>query len=218
VTKRQSDIDREVMPESPVFEVTSPAKRKNKKYLWIAGVILLLGLWWYKTNTWPVVAMVGFTPVFRHQVNQALFKQGGKNVVEGIVTERLVKGELAKKGISVSDSQADAKIEEVKKSLGEGVDFDALLAEKGLTVDEVRSQVKIQLGLEQIIASQATVSAEEVDKYVKDNGAFLNGTTDAEKRASAEKMLADQKVQTGISTWIEELKTRSKVWYIGINQ
>ncbi|KKU56016.1 hypothetical protein A3H89_04465 [Candidatus Amesbacteria bacterium RIFCSPLOWO2_02_FULL_48_11] len=210
--KREVSIADDYQFEEPQTGV----RPRSKAWRWVAALILILGLWWYKTNTWPVVAVVGIRPVFRHQVNQMLFAQGGKSVVDGIVTEKLVKTELGRMNINIANDEIDKKITDIKSSLGEGADLDQLLSERGMTMENLRSQISLQLGIEKALAEQATIAAEEVDKYIKDNSAFLEGKDDAEKRMNAENQLKQQKLQTEVSSWIEGLKSKTKVWYLGI--
>src|SRR3989344_9175216 len=93
------------------------AGRKGKKLprwaIWGLVVLGALALFWYKTNSWPVVAMVGLRPVTRGEVTRALLKQGGKAEVESLITEMLVKKELDKLGVKVEASEVEAKIREI---------------------------------------------------------------------------------------------------------
>lgn len=221
VTKQPSVKEADFLPGntpswSPTPAAVSSPKKKIQAWKWIALIIAVVGFWWYRTNTWPVVAVVGFRPIFRHQVNQALYKQGGKAVVDSLVTEKLVKSELDRLGVRVTDQEVDTKMEEIIKSLGEGVNFEELLAERGLNMDEVRKQVQIQTGIEKALADKATFSAQEMEDFLNENGSFISGTSSAEKQVNAEKALKQQKLQEEVSKWIEGLKASAKIWYVGM--
>src|SRR4051812_45467567 len=97
-------------PELPM--VPEP---KTPPYRLIALLVLLLavvGLFWYKTNTWPIVAVVNGKPLMRFTLDQQLYKQGGKEVLDTMITEKLVQDELAKNHLTASVAEVDTRIEE----------------------------------------------------------------------------------------------------------
>lgn len=212
--KREPEIE-------PALQVEqlAPQPRKNTG-LWIVGIIVVLaavGLWLYKTKNFPVVAMVGMRPIFRYEVNKELFKQGGKSMVDNLVTERIVKDELAKEGIVITDAQINQKIDEVKQNLGPGQDLNTLLAERGMTLNDVKNQLRLQMGVEKAVSDKATVSGDEVAAYIKTNAAVLTATTEAEKTVEATTAIKQQKMQRAVSDWVQGLRTKAKVWYSDIN-
>ena len=92
--------------------------------------------------------------------------------------------------------------------------MESRLAERGLTMDELISQIKIQVGMEKVVKDSVQVTPEEITAYVKQLGSVLPGDSDASKAAEAEKALRSQKMQDEISKWIEQTRTEMKVWYI----
>lgn len=201
---------------TPEFDMTSTPPAPRRKWLLPAIVaVAALVAFWYKTNTWPVVAFVGMRPITRFEVNQELYKANGEEVINSLVTERLVKDEIAKKGIKVSDQEVNGKVDELRANLGESVKLEDLLAERGYTLDEVKDQLKLQLEIEKAVSDKVTLTAEEIDKFVTDNSAYLTGSSSAEKRVEAEKTLKQQKLQQAISEWIESLRSQTKVYRVG---
>ncbi len=105
-SKRQSN-DEVFLEESVVVErdsSTSLRMTNLRKWFWVAVVVAAVVFFWYRTNTWPVVAVVNYKPIFRYQVDQALFSQGGLAMVDSLVTQKLAEAELDKLGIKIPDS------------------------------------------------------------------------------------------------------------------
>lgn len=206
-----------VEPAPEIAEPVTEVKRgRNWKWLGWAGVaILALTFFWWKTNTWPIVAMIGLKPITRYEVNQALYSQGGKTVVDNLVTERLVNSEIARTGTNVSPAEVDDRVGVVKTNFGTDQEFQKALSDRGLTMDEVKKQIKMQIGMEKILADKATVSAEEVTKFISEMGTLMTASDAAGQKVEAEKILKNQKLQAEITTWIESLRSKAKIWWIG---
>lgn len=148
-----------------VVEVIEPVIEKKDsrttKYVLAAFTVLsMLTLYWYRTNSWPVVALVNYRPIFRFQLEKQMFDQIGAETLDSMVVERLIKGDLASRKISVSPVDIDAKISQIKSQLGSEDVYKQALAAQGLTEAKLREQLGIQLGLQQMVAGDSTDSAD----------------------------------------------------------
>ena len=137
--------------ETPNDIVSSKKKSQGKLVIGVILLAVLLFLFWYKTNTWPIVAMVGLKPVTRFEVNQLLFKQGGKTQVDDMVTEILVKNELNKNKIFITDNDVNNKISDIRKSLGNSVKLEDVLTQRNMSMAGLKNRVKIQMGIEKLM-------------------------------------------------------------------
>jgi len=182
---------------------------------WAGVAILVITFYWWKTNTWPIVAMIGFRPITRFEVNKTLYSQGGKTVVDNLVTERLVDSEIGKTRTTVSAAEVDERVATVRSNFATDEEFQTALTDRGLTMDEVKKQIKMQIGMEKILGDKATVSAEEVTKFITEMGSLMTASDAAGQKIEAEKILKNQKLQGEITTWIESLRTKAKIWWIG---
>lgn len=202
----------DVMNTPTHVEETKKPERNWKRWLWVAAIALALGLWWTKTKTWPVVAIVAGKPLTRFEIDQALYKQSGEGMVDSLVTQRLVEAELDSRGIKVDQGAVDARIEEMRTTVPEGKTLEEELESRGYTLDQVKKLVGLQLRINKAVESTASVSAEELEKYVKDNEKYLTGKTMDEKKKEAEGILKQDKLAAAIDTWISDVKTKGQVW------
>ncbi len=216
--KVQKEVEEDVVAfDTPVM--SAPVANRSggmRVYFGLAVIVAGLVFFWYRTKTWPVVALVNNMPIFRYQVDQALFAQGGLAMVDSLVTQKLAEAELDKLGIKIPDSEVDAKIEEIKGTLGEGTDLETLLAERGMTINDLKKDLILKMRVEKAVEKEASVSAEEVDAYLKENEKLLASLKPEERKAEAEAALKQQKLSTAITDWIEKLKTTGKVWRLSI--
>lgn len=219
-TKRASKRSpkKEIETEMPAVEYTAPVVEKKpmscKKALGLSalGLLAVLAIFWYKTNTWPIAAIANGRVITRYTLNKNLYQQGGKTVLDSLVTEQLVKQELDNKKITVSKDEVNKRYEEIKKTLPAGSDVKALLAAQGMTEADLLKQIELQLRIQKAISGSSTISEDEINKYIEDNKSYLTGTTSAELRASAIEGLKSQKLQSEYTTWMNNLKKNAKVW------
>ena len=80
-------------------------------------------------------------------------------------------------------------------------------------MSEFETQVALRMAVERAVEKEASVSADQVNQYVKDNGKLLTGKTEAEKKAEAEKILKDQKLQEAVMKWVEGARSAARVWF-----
>jgi len=198
-------------------EIVMPVvtKSEGKRRYLLIGIALILGIgfWLYKTNNFPIVAVVGMRPVTRFEVNRELYKQSGKSMVDNLVTEILINNELKRSGVVITDTEMNEKIDTIKQSLGEGQDLESLLAQRGMTLDDVKKQLRLQMGVEKLLASKVALTDDEITKFVTENGQYLTATTEAGKKDEAIAALKQQKTQTEVTAWVQDLKNKAKVWY-----
>src|SRR3989344_4101761 len=186
----------------------------SRKWVWGVGVAALVVLWWWRTDSWPVIAMVDGSPIFRYQVERQLFAQGGKSVLDSLVTQKLIEKALDEKKVQADAGKVEDRIAQIKSSLNPGETWEDALARQGMTEAGVRDIITLQSRIETAVSGEASVSAEEIDKYVKDNGQFLTGKTNDEKRKEAEDALKQSKLAEAVDAWVTKVRDdgETKVW------
>ena len=189
--------------------------RKNRKYSLLVGVVIVLGVLYLLKGVF-VVAMVNGSPVFRYSVVRQLEKQGGSDVLEGLIVERLMEQEAKKQGISVLPKEVDEEIVKIADQLtAQGQDLDQVLTLQGMTRDDLAKQVRLQKIVEKVFAGQITVTDEDIAGYLETYADSL-GTdmTEEEKKAAALEQLKQQKLAESYYGWIDGLKSAAKINYL----
>ncbi len=117
----------------------------------IAAVALLLGLFWYRTNSWPVVAVVNGVPVTRFELNQLMYAKVGQDATEDLLMSRIISQEIIKRKIKVTDSEVAEKLKTLKDQIGSEESYKQALAIQGMTEKQLVSQIKMQVALEKMV-------------------------------------------------------------------
>jgi hypothetical protein len=90
--------------------------------------------------------------------------------------------------------------------------LDDALKAQGLDMDGFKKQLEIQLSIEQMFENEATLSASEVDDYIKENAeAYKNSTDPAALKEQVASMLKQQKISQLFETWFQGIRNDAKI-------
>ncbi|TBL76031.1 peptidyl-prolyl cis-trans isomerase [Paenibacillus thalictri] len=150
----------------------------NPMWIWLSG-ILLVGLVTYiviyppaHTNNQPVAKVNGVN-ITEQQLYTAMLKGGGQQMLDTLITDELISQEAKKAGVQVTDSDMDEEMSSVKGSFSSDEEFQQALASYGMTIDDLKDNMKSQVMLKKILAPQVTISDDDIKKYYDENLATL---------------------------------------------
>lgn len=193
------------------FQNTLNSTNSRKYFIAIIVVLLLIALAFYKKE-WFVAAVVNGKPITRAELNDRLTQQYGDSELTQLINETLIEQQIAQNHITISDSDVNNKIEDIKKnSLPAGMSLDQALAAQHMTMDELKKNIRLQLALEKILEPQTQVSDAEVQKYIEDNKAQLPATDSASLANLAKESLKQQKQQQALSTWMDDVNKKASI-------
>jgi len=121
----------------------------KRKWLVVSGV--LLALFWYRTNSWPVVAVVNGVPVTRFELNQLMYARVGQDAVEDLLMRRIINREIANRKIKVTDGEVAERLNKLKEQIGSEESYKQALAIQGMTEAQLKGQIRIQTALEKMV-------------------------------------------------------------------
>jgi foldase protein PrsA len=162
-----------------------------------------------------IAATVNGRPVSRLSVIRELEKQGGAQTLESLVNEALIKQEAQKAGINPSKEELDGKVAEFTEQVtAQGQDIDSLLEAQGMTQEDFREQISIQLTLEKLLSERIEVTDEEVNGFIETNSEYLpQDLSEEEVNKLAREELFQQKLSGEFSTWLAEVTQASDINY-----
>jgi foldase protein PrsA len=174
-----------------------------------AGVVLVLGALFFSKGFF-VAAIVNGSPISRLSVVQELEKQGGKQALESMINEKLIKKELEKNNIVVESSAVDTKIKEIESQvIAQGGTLEGALIEQGMTIEELKEQLQTQLKLEKVVAEKVVVTDAEVDSYITTNDI----TPSEEVKVQVKEQIRQQKFQAEAQKWIADITAKANIKY-----
>jgi lambda repressor-like predicted transcriptional regulator len=188
---------------------------QRKNLVTVLIVLVVFGLLYLFKDVF-IVAMVNGRPVYRWTVVQRLEEQGGRQILDSLITEKLVRQAVSEAGIEIDQAQLDADIAAIENRLAaQGLTLDEALAQEGLTRQDLIDDLVLQKSAEQIVADQVEVTEEEIDEYIASNSEFLpEDLSEAVLRDQVREQLYSAKLNEAIQNWVQDLQDNSQIIYL----
>jgi foldase protein PrsA len=198
--------------ESRASSGTSATVRINKKVLVAVVLAVLIVAGAYYTKSTFIAATVNGSPIARSAVVKEIEAKYGEKALEFLVTKKIILDEAKKRGVSVSEDEISAEILSIEEEVSkQGMALDQLLNMQGMTRSDLTDQLRLQKTVEKMAGEDVTVTAEEIDSFIKENKVTLEKGKEVETRAEIEKQIAAQKKSEKGQALVTELRTAAKV-------
>ena len=195
----------------PKIEDNSTRKFSPKVLGIVIVVLILAGLAFYYKNLW-IAATVDGHIISRWSVIQKLEKQNGRVALDGLIDDKLISNEAKKKNITITDEDINKKLDTIKSQIeASGGTIDAALASAGLTMDDLKKQIILQLKLEKLLGDKINVTDEEVDKNIKDNKIPVPAGQEAQTKDQIREQMKSDKFGNEAGKYIADLKVAAKI-------
>lgn len=190
-----------------------PRLKEPKVFVPLIALIIIILLVVFRSSF--IVAVVNGQPISRAEFNRQLEVQAGKQVMNSLVTEKLVEQQAAKQNITVSQSELDAQIKVIQQQLAsQGQTLDSALAAQGLTQSDFVTQLRLQTLVKKMLGSKISVTDKEISDYMTQNKASLpTGETDAQLKAQVKQQLEQQKLSQQAQALVQKLQQQAKINY-----
>lgn len=210
-TKTSSDMMMDTH-ESPTVKST-PTEQSNKRFLPIIAIaiVALLGVLLYQYKQLFVAAMINGQPILRSTLNSKLQNRYGAQTLDSLIGETLIVQEARKKGINVSEKEVSDRINQMKKTLPQGMSFEQALEMQGMNESDFRQQLYTSILVDKLLSGQASVSAAEIETYITQNKETMTATDEAALQEEARESLKQQKTQEIFQTWYENLRKNANI-------
>lgn len=192
-----------------------PRLSKRNAYILVAvlGLLLLLGV----ASRYMVVAWVDKKPITKFELYGNLDKRYGKDMREELIVEKLLDNEASKRNVKVSEAEINQEAKKIEDQQGGGDKLDQILQAQGISRDDFRKIVRLQLLRQKIFGQDVSVADDEVNKYIEDNKSSFVASDSSELKiddklkASVKDQLLQQKVNLAFNTWLNDALNGSRV-------
>lgn len=200
-------------PEASVSTLRSFFHKKQNVKKALLVLIALFALYLAKDQL--IVAVVNGQPIFRWTVINKLEDQGGRQTVDSLITEKLVRQALREANVQVSREEVDAAVAEIEARLvSQGMTLDQALAQEGLTRQKLEDDIMLQKSAEKLVAEKVSVTDEAIDAYIAENKDFMPADLTGEAlREEVRAQLVANETNMAIQTWVQELTTNATIQY-----
>ncbi|WP_274362264.1 peptidylprolyl isomerase [Paenibacillus thermotolerans] len=115
------------------------------------------------------VAKVGNETITAQELYDQMVKQGGAQVVDSMIEQRLIKNEAKKENITVTDEDLNDALGKIKKNFPSDEIFNQQLAAAGLTEEQLKQELVTEVELTKLLEPQIKITDEDIKKYYEDN-------------------------------------------------
>lgn len=184
---------------------------ETKRASYILGIavviiILLLASLVVAKKNWFVVALVNNRPITSLELYQKLNQGYGKEVLDSLIEGKLINEEARKQKVTVSPDEVDKRLSDIEKQLGGKEALDFALKSRGVSLSQVKDQIKTQLFVEKMLGKDIQVSDKEVEDFIKNNPTAKDLGKDKIKE-----QIHSQKISEKFQSWFEDLKKKAKI-------
>lgn len=150
----------------------------------LASAALLIFNYVNNNNNNEVLATVNGEEITRDELYDAMFTNGGREILERLISNRLILQEAKKLEVSVSEGDIDAEIGKVIQENFYGAEdyFYQALEQYGITEEALRNDLEIELLLHKIVRDQLKVTEEDTREYFTENQYLFNTPEQVEAR------------------------------------
>ena len=196
--------------ESPEYKVTVP----RKAFILTLVVMLILVLLFFSKKIF-LAASVNGKSISRLTILKKLEKQGGKKILEAMITQALIRQEAEKRKIIVSQKDIDSEMKKIEANVSsQGTTLDQALQNQGMTKNDLTEEVKVQLMLQKMAGGDIKISNKEVDEFISASKSQQGFGQEKEiSREQAAAQLKQQKLQQKVQGFLAELKAKAKIIY-----
>lgn len=198
-------------------ETSATAVKIQRKPMLMYGavalvVVLILGALLYSQGL-IVAAKVNGESISRLSVLSELEDQAGAAVLDSLISDILIEQVATEAGVTVTDSEVATEIAAIESQIsGQGGTLEDVLAQQGLTRESLMKQIRTQKMLEMLLASDITVTEEEVNAFIEANGPLPEGQEET-LRPQIEEQIKSQKFSTAAQSYITGLRTQANIQY-----
>lgn len=183
-----------------------------------AVLIVMTLVSYFLYQKYLIAATVNDKSISRLEVVGELEKQGGKKVLDSIITQKLILEQAKKENISVSQAELEKELKKIEASVtSQGGTLDAALLQKGMTRADLSTEIKMQLIVQKLVKANAIkITDKEVEVYMNANKEQFPADSKTKPDTNQIKeTLKTQKLQSKIQEFITGLHSKAKITYFG---
>lgn len=167
-------------------------KKKVNIYAVIIGFLFILVLaeaiyFNSRTGLNEVVAKINNETITKEELYNFMISQNGSQVLDYLISEKIVEMEAKANNISVTKEEIDKEIEKAAEQYGGIEAFEQTITAYGYSMDAIREDVEKSLIIEKLLADRVEITEEEMKQYFEENKELF----DEEEQVRARHILVD---------------------------
>lgn len=134
--------------------------------LLIVGIVLTASILLSKEKA---VAKVDGETISEDELYDAMAEKYGADTLNSLINDVLIEKEVTKEKITVSNKEIESELEDLKDSYGGEAAFNEAISASGVTLSDVKKDVKDYIKVEKLLKPRITITDEEMKTYFEEN-------------------------------------------------
>lgn len=135
----------------------------------IATTLISIGLFMNPNDENTVVATVNGEKITKEELYNFLVQSNGKEALDVLIVEKIVRLEAEKENISITDDEIKAEMDEMIESFGGEDSFNTALEYYGVSKANIEYDIEMNLYLEKLLTSVIEITEDEMKAYFEEN-------------------------------------------------
>ncbi|QNG61738.1 peptidylprolyl isomerase [Bacillus sp. PAMC26568] len=146
-------------------------KNKATYYFLLTAIIGIAVGWGFASFNDEAVASVNGEKISKDELYGLLMDQGGTQLVDYLITEKIIEQESDKNDIKISNDAVEEEYQSVVDSYGGEEAFTQQLETSGGTVKDVKKDLETNLKIEKLLEPEISISDDEMKTHFEENKA-----------------------------------------------
>jgi hypothetical protein len=199
------ELEQVIVVRRPIFIVAAAVV-----VLAIAALVALNVYQWRKPA--PAVATVNGAKISRGDYDKAVARGDGSQVLDQLISQKLVESDASKKHVTATPDEIDAKLKEAKSQFSTDAEYRQALSTNNVTEPQLRESIRLQVLLQKLVYDKVQVSDAEIQQeFDKNKDTQYQGKSLDDVKADIQKTLMDQKQQDALQSYLANLRTSAKI-------
>ncbi len=189
------------------------AIRVHRSSIIVALVIILLGVLLYFGRGFIIAAVVNGQPISRFSLIQETEKASGRQALASLIRNALVEQEARKQNVTISEKQINDQIKTIENNLSkQGQKIDQMLALEGMTRDDLRRIIRLDLLVTKLIEKDIKITDKQVNDYIEKNKETLpKDKSEAQLKKEVAEQLKKEQLPQKAQAWFAELEKKANI-------
>lgn len=148
--------------------ITNFFKHRGYKYTLVAMfLVLIISLTGCQKG--DIVAKIENESITKNELYDVLVEQNGNQVLDSLITEKIIDLETKKQNIKVSDEDVEKELDKMKEQYGGEEALSMAMMQYGLDMDALKENVKTNLKIKMLLEPEIEITEEDISDYFKEN-------------------------------------------------
>ena len=156
-------------------------ERNNYRYMLVAIALALIILT-TGCGKGDVVAKVEGKAITKDQLYDLLVEQNGEQVLDSMISERIIELEIKKQKIKVDKKEIEQELEKLKEQHGGEEGLNMIMMQYGMDLEALKDNIAMNLKLKKLIGPEIDISEEEMSEYYEENKEALGEAEQVQAR------------------------------------